>query len=122
MTSDATKARKGEEIHQAGVNAAALLLHEVKGIEKVVGNRQPSTRVSLALQCVLIAAAEAGADANTMLNAVADVSGWMLASVHGGPSAERWATFSQLQAQISSAADVHANARHLGNLETEGTA
>lgn len=122
MTHPAACIRKGEKLHDAGVNAATVLLHEVKGVVKILPDAQPSSPISMAMQCTAIAAIDAGADENAVLNALCDVVGWALANMAGPAGPARFAVFSSMSADMLARADKHAEAIHLGNLEPEGTA
>ena len=122
MTSQATRIRKGDELHERGVNAATVLLHEAKGIMKVAPDPQPSSTLAFAMQCAIIAAVEAGAHPNVALNALCDATGWALATFIGGPGPERFTVFSSMTGDMLARADKHAAATHLGNIEPGGRA
>lgn len=122
MTHPAARIRKGDAIHDAGVNAATLLLHEVKGVGKVTGDTRPSTPVAVAFQCAAIAASDHGADGNVVLNAICDLVGWALASYVGPAGPERFKIFAEMQGSMLDAADKHAAAIHIGNIKPEGSA
>lgn len=122
MTSLATKIRKGNAIEESGVNAATVLLHEVKGVAKVMPNAAPSAPVSMALQCVLLAAARAGASPDALLNAITDATGWALANLVGPPGQQRWEVFAAMSADMLARADHHSRATTIANVEPAGEA
>lgn len=122
MTHAGTRIKRAAQTSERGVNAAVVVLHEAKALEKVTGDKRGSVRISAAFQFIAMAALEQGLTMNDVLNACSDVTAWSLTHAFGGPGAERWAAFSGLSADVLARADEHWEIIKLDGTPTEGNA
>lgn len=122
MTSQATYQKRAEEAERRTVNAGALVLSEAKVLASTTGNAKPSSRLALALQCVIMAALEGKMTENDALNAITDATGWALASLAPADPAQRFAVFSAMTADMIAVADRYRQAAGLVAAEAQGQA